>query len=83
MHGKKYMPSLTYNAPREAFNNKDQHMFAGKSVHDTFFHNTASYKFCGYEILPAFVCFDVIKNPQFEQYSSELKLHLDKYVLQK
>jgi modulator of drug activity B len=81
MLGKKYMLSLTYNAPKEAFNNKNQYLFEGRSVDEAFFHSTAQYKFCGYDILPAFVCFDVIKNPNFETYKSEIKAHLDKHIL--
>lgn len=37
LKGKKYMFSLTFNAPKEAFDNPDQFLFAGKSVDDLFF----------------------------------------------
>jgi modulator of drug activity B len=66
MQGKKYMLSLTWNAPEQAFNDEQQHLFEGKSVDDVFIGNTANYKFCGADILPSFSCHDVIEAPQFE-----------------
>lgn len=80
MQGKKYMLSLTWNAPKLAFNDKDQYLFSGKSVDDAFIAHTTVYKFCGCEILPSFSCFDVVKNPDFNNYISEIHEHLDKYI---
>jgi len=76
MQGKKYMLSLTWNAPREAFENNDQFLFEGKSVDDVFIGNTANYKFCGAEILPSFSCYDVMKAPDVENDIERLKQHL-------
>lgn len=80
MQGKKYMLSLTWNAPKEAFNNRDQTLFEGKSVDDVFIGNTANYRFCGAEILPSFSCYDVKKAPQVESDLLRLKQHLDSCV---
>jgi modulator of drug activity B len=51
MQGTKYMLSLTWNAPEDAFDNQDQYLFEGRSVDDIFVSNTSTYKFCGIEIL--------------------------------
>ncbi len=42
MQGKKYMLSLTWNAPEKSFGNKDQGLFEGKTVDDVFIGNTAN-----------------------------------------
>ncbi len=80
MQGKKYMISVSWNAPAESFGNKSQQLFAGKTVDDVFLGNTANYKFCGAEILPAFACFDVVKNADVKTDLERLKKHLATYV---
>ena len=64
--GKKFLLSTTWNAPREAFDDKNQILFRGKSFEDALINISAVYKFCGYEILKGFASFDVMKNPQVE-----------------
>lgn len=76
LFGKKYMLSLTWNAPREAFNNFEQKLFDGRSVDDVFIHNTSNYKFCGVEVLPTFSFFDVFKEPQISKDIENLKQKL-------
>lgn len=76
MQGKRYMLSLTMNAPQEAYNDSDQLLFAGKSEEDLFLSNTANYKFCGVEIMPLFVCADVMKNPKVNDHLERLRQHL-------
>ncbi|CAN8141846.1 NADPH:quinone oxidoreductase MdaB [uncultured Thiomicrorhabdus sp.] len=76
MQGKKYMVSLTWNAPKDAFDNSEQYLFKGKSVDDVFVGNTANYKFCGAEILPSFSCFNVMKEVDVEGDIERLKKHL-------
>mgnify|MGYP001601495956 FL=1 len=80
MQGKKYMISVSWNAPAESFGNKDQRLFEGRTVADVFLGNTANYKFCGAEILPAFACFDVVKNANVKTDLERLKKHLATYV---
>ncbi|MNE15296.1 Modulator of drug activity B [compost metagenome] len=70
------MLSLTWNAPREAFNNSEQKLFDGRSVDDVFIHNTSNYKFCGVEVLPTFSFFDVFKEPQISKDIENLKQKL-------
>lgn len=76
MQGKKYMLSLTWNAPEEAFGDVEQILFEGKTVDDVFVANTANYKFCGAEVLPAFSCHDVMKQPDLEGDMARLRRHL-------
>ncbi len=81
MQSKKYMLSLTWNAPKAAFEDKTQGLYEGKSVDDAFIHNTVNYKFCGAEVLPSFSCFDVMKNPNIENDVERFQRHLH-HVLQ-
>ena len=75
----KYMISLTFNAPKEAFNDKDEYLFAGKSVDDLLFPQHMNFKFFGMQALPTFACYDVMKNPEiasdFERFEAHLKEH--------
>ena len=76
MQGKRYMMSLTWNAPQEAFGDPQQVLFEGKSVDDVFVSNTANYKFCGAEVLPAFSSHDVMKQADIEGDIARLREHL-------
>lgn len=76
LQGKKHMLSLTWNAPQAAFDDEQQVLLEGKSVDDVMVNYTASYKFCGMEILPSFSCFDVMKNPDIEHDLIRLKEQL-------
>ncbi len=79
MQGKKFMLSLTWNAPKDAFDDENQYLFAGKSVDDAFVHVTTGYKFCGAEILPSFSCFNVMKGIDYDSDIKRLHNHLQKY----
>jgi modulator of drug activity B len=76
MQGKRYMMSLTWNAPQEAFGDPQQVLFEGKSVDDVFVSNTANYKFCGAEVLPAFSSHDVMKQADIAGDIARLREHL-------
>ena len=76
LQGKQYMLSLTWNAPREAFDDESQFLFEGKSVDDVFISNTATYKFCGANIVPTFSSHDVMKQPDIENDLVRLREHL-------
>ncbi len=76
MQGKKYMLSLTWNAPKQAFGDKNQILLEGKTVDEAVIANTTVYKFCGAEILPSFSCHDVLKNADVEGDTERLKTHL-------
>ncbi|ELS04871.1 putative NADPH-quinone reductase (modulator of drug activity B) [Xenococcus sp. PCC 7305] len=77
LKNKKYMFSLTFNAPQEAFDNQDQFLFAGKSVDDLFFPMHMNFRFFGMEALETFVCFDVLKNPDIERDFERFETHLN------
>ncbi len=73
--GTKYMLSLTWNAPKEAFGDEEQYLFNGKTVDDLFTFNTANYKSFGAQILPSFSCFNVMKEPQIDNDILRLRKH--------
>jgi len=76
MQGKRFMLSLTWNAPSEAFSNPEHKMFKGRSVDDLFANLISVYEFCGVTALPSFSCLDVIKKPDIERDTERLKQHL-------
>lgn len=75
----KYMLSLTFNAPRESFDDGNEYLFQGKSVDDLMFHMHANFRFFGMSSLPTFSCFDVMKNPEikgdFERFEAHIQEH--------
>ncbi|MFS4418805.1 NAD(P)H-dependent oxidoreductase [Maribacter sp. 2307ULW6-5] len=77
MQDTKYMLSLTFNAPEESFNDKNEFLFAGKSVDDLYFAQHMNFKFFGMQPLPTFACFDVMKNPNIENDFKRLESHLE------
>lgn len=80
LSGKKYMLSLTFNAPREAFGDQKEYLFQGRSVDDLFFPQHMNFRFFGMEALPTFVSYDVMKNPQIMEDFERLAQHLEKYL---
>ncbi len=80
MQGKKHMLSLTWNAPKEVFGDKDQNLFEGKTVDEVFIANTSVYKFCGAENLPSFSCHNVMKNADVKGDTERMKAHLKKIL---
>jgi len=77
--GKKYMLSLTFNAPEEAFNDHAEYLFQGKSVDDLFFPMHMNFRFFGMDPIPTFACYDVMKNAQPEKYFEQFASHLSRY----
>ena len=74
----RYMLSLTFNAPREAFDDEEEWFFAGHSVDDLFAPMHLNFKFFGMKPLPTFACHDVMKNPDIESDFRRLDEHLHK-----
>ncbi len=74
--GKRYMLSLTFNAPKEAFDDPAQEFFAGGSVDDLLLPMHLNFKFFGMEPLATFACHDVMKNPDIENDLKRLQAHL-------
>lgn len=77
--GKKYMLSLTFNAPEASFDDPSQYLFQGKSVDDLFFPMHMNFRFFGMQPLPTFACFDVMKNPNPEHDFAEFEAHLSSH----
>jgi len=75
VQGKKYMISLTWNAPLEAFTNPEQ-FFEGQGVDGVYLHFHKANQFLGMSALPTFICNDVIKNPKVETYIADYQKHL-------
>ncbi len=75
----RYMLSLTFNAPKEAFNDPDQWFFEGKSVDDLFWPMHLNFKFFGMRPIDTFVCFDVMKNPNIENDLVRFEAHLNQH----
>lgn len=75
--GKKYMLSLTFNAPRDAFEDEYQYLFQGKSVDDLFFPMHMNFRFFGMEPLETFACYDVLKNPDIENDFQRFEAHVE------
>jgi len=80
LQGKKFMICATWNAPSEAFNNPAQQLFKGKSVSDLFLNITSNYRFCGYDILPEYNCFDIFKNENIAGDLKNYSKHLEKVI---
>ena len=72
----KYMISLTFNAPEEAFNNEQEYLFSGKSIDDLLFPQHMNFKFFGMQALPSFACYDVMKNPAVEADFKRFEAHI-------
>ncbi len=75
----KYMLSLTFNAPKDAFDDPNQWFFEGKSVDDLFWPMHLNFKFFGMQPLETFVCFDVMKDPDIENDFIRFDAHLDEH----
>ncbi|ELA8350225.1 NAD(P)H-dependent oxidoreductase [Vibrio alginolyticus] len=73
----KYMLSLTFNAPKESFDDPNEYLFQGKSVDDLMFHMHANFRFFGMSTLPTFACFDVMKNADIENDFKRFEEHLN------
>ena len=77
--GKKAMFSVTWNAPIEAFTDRNG-FFEGLGVEMVYFHLRKAHEFLGMQVLPTFMCNDVVKNPQVEKYIADYKAHLRKVL---
>jgi len=76
----KYMLSLTFNAPKEAFGHPEEYLFQGKSVDDLWLPQHMNFRFFGMTPLETFVCYDVLKNPRIEEDFTRLEQHLNKHL---
>ena len=77
--GRKYILSLTLNAPKQAFSDPNQSFFEGKSLDDLFWPMHLNFKFFGMQPLATFACFDVMKNPDIENDFIRFEAHLNQH----
>ena len=75
--GRKYMLSLTFNAPADAFDDPDQFLFEGKSVDDLLFPAHMNFRFFGMTPLKTFASHDVMKNPDIAGDFIRFDAHLE------
>ena len=78
MQGKKFMICATWNAPAEAFDNPAQQLLRGKTTADLFLNISSNYRFCGYDVMPDYNCFDIFKNENIAQDIENYPAHLAK-----
>lgn len=74
---KKYMFSLTLNAPKKTFEDKKA-FFSGKNVDEVLYHWHKVQQFCGMQPLKTFAVYNVFDNSQAERHLLELETHLEK-----
>ena len=75
LHGKKYMLSLTWNAPMEAFTDPEQ-FFHGVGVDGVYLSFHKANQFLALEPLPTFIANDVMKLPDGPRDIAEYRKHL-------
>lgn len=78
IHDKKYMLSLTWNAPLHAFDDPEQ-FFHGVGVDGVYLPFHKANQFLGMQSLETFIVNDVIKAPEVAQYEHDYREHLHKY----
>lgn len=75
LHGKRYMLSVTWNAPDEAFGDPAQ-FFEGKGVDAVYFPFHKANQFLAMSALPTFLATDVMKAPNVEATVARYAQHL-------
>ena len=75
----KYMMSVTFNAPEEAFADSGQALFQGKSVDDLLFPMHVNFRFFGMTPIETFACHDVMKNPDIDRDLIRFEAHLNRH----
>ncbi|WP_248465421.1 NAD(P)H-dependent oxidoreductase [Pectobacterium versatile] len=78
LQGRKYMLSLTWNAPLEAFDDPEQ-FFHGAGVDGVYLPFHKANQFIGLSPLPTFICNDVMKAPDVPAYLANYRQHLDEH----
>lgn len=76
----RYLMSLTFNAPKAAFDDPEQYLFQGHSVDDLMRPMHMNFRFFGMTGLPTFVCYDVIKNPDTDNDLNRYRIHLQEHL---
>lgn len=77
LEGTQYMLSLTFNAPRGAFDNPAASFFEQRTVDDLLWPMHLNLRFFGMTALPTFSAHDVMKNPDVEGDLARFRAHLE------
>lgn len=72
-----YMLSLTFNAPRDAFENPAAKFFDARTVDDLMWPMHLNLRFFGMKPLPTFSAHDVMKNPDIDTDLGRFRAHLE------
>lgn len=75
LKNKKYMFSITWNAPINAFNDKND-FFEGIGVDGLYKHLHKIHEFLGMNALSTFMVNDICKNPQVDKFIKYYENHL-------
>ena len=76
------MLSWTWNAPEEAFTDKEQ-FFGGLGIDGVSLNLHKTHEFLGMSALKTFACYDVVKDPQAEKYFKDYKEHILNEIVKK
>ena len=74
---KRYMLSTTWNAPAEAFTDSGK-FFDERGLDEVMIGFHKAQEYIGMKKLPSFACYNVVKDPQIEQFKENLRAHLRK-----
>ncbi len=80
LQGKKYMLSVTWNAPENAFVDSGE-FFEGKGIDTVLMPMHKANQFLGMTSISTFMCNDVIKNPHIEEDVARYQKHLQEFIL--
>lgn len=76
LNGTRYMLSVSFNAPAEAFNDEKEPFFAGATVDDLLKPVHWNMKFFGAEPMKTFSAHDVMKAPEVEKDLERFRDHI-------
>lgn len=79
----RYLLSVSFNAPRAAFDEPSEPFFAGSSVDDLLRPQHLNMKFFGARPLPTFAAHDVMKNPQIHEDLERFRAHITQYLIER
>ena len=79
LHGRKYMFSLTFDAPSGAFGDPSEYLTQGRSVDDLFVPMHVNYRYLAMEALPTFSLHDVIVNSDVHRDLKRFESHHEAY----
>lgn len=77
---KSYMLSVTFNMPKNALDDPNQYLFAGKSLDDLLLPIHANFRYIGMKTLPTFASYDVLKNPNLAQDLQNFAKHISNEI---